>query len=884
MGSTAGLVGRESELATVQASLARVLVVTITGAAGVGKSRLALAAARSARQQHGSRVDVCELAEVTDPATVGSAVAGSLGYPSLDAAVMGVGEDDRLLLVDNCEHLLDAAADAVERLVEECPGLSVLATSREALDLPGELLLHLDGLSLPTDAESARASAAVELFQIRAAAAGPSTAPGQDIPAVAALCRRLDGLPLAIELAAARTRSLTPREVLDQLDLRPDLLRRRRERGPDRHRSLEAAIGWSHDLLPEATRVFFDRLGVFAGRFTAEAAHGVAAEPGTEMMSTLQMLDQLVGQSLVTVEQREGRSWYGLLNTLRSYARMRLAERGDLEAVRDRWIAAALAIAVETRRQMLRAWPADLFVTLLNAHADLGEALRWCIEHDEQPDRALPLFVPLCGLLKRRDAMPVGELGDRLLTRWPDQASGPWAEAAAATALADVLRGSGKHGVELARRAIDVPGSELAGINGRRALFFHNQKLGRGEDALRWVDEAIELATTHHMDPWHNELLTFRAIALATLGRTDEAITQVGAAYRDAPRLGSPALEAFAASIQACLIALRDPVAGRATLEQAARLCDEVDYPVGAGGSLRALGALSLLSGRYDEAAGLLLRAVETFVGIGYEWDLRATLRWVARLCHQTERVHEAGILWKVSDGMPGDLVDSVLGPPPLDRELGHAAAGVAVRPLAEAVSLARHVLTPAVAGPAGADASVSLFRLEGTVWTLSFAGSTIRLPDAKGLRDLAVLLARPGREVHCTELMGAKVEQSDTGLVLDERARREYEARLIELQQELADAEDDHDRGRAEKAGMEMELLLAQLTAATGLGGRGRRAGSSTDRIRSAVTWRIRAAIKRIDAQHPELGAHLRDAVRTGTWCAYQPASAPVWELGRRV
>lgn len=198
--------------------------------------------------------------------------------------------------------------------------------------------------------------------------------------------------------------------------------------------------------------------------------------------------------------------------------------------------------------------------------------------------------------------------------------------------------------------------------------------------------------------------------------------------------------------------------------------------------------------------------------------------------------------------------------------------------PLQEAVTWARRELDAIAAGEVDVDAAApsapvrNCFRREGTIWTLTFDGTTVRLPDAKGLHDLAALLANPGRELHCAELMGAAVESPDTGPALDVAARRDYERRIVELQAELVEAEDSHDQGGADKARLEMDLLVEHLTAATRLGGRSRRSGSSGERARAAVGWRIRAAISRVDAVHPVLGAHLRDAVRTGTWCCYQP------------
>jgi predicted ATPase len=870
------LLGREAELDAVRELLTRCPVVTVTGVGGVGKTRLALAVAAAE-----SGV-VCALEAVDDAAVVPFAVADALGFPALDPALVSLGRADRLLVVDNCEQVLDAVVEVIAEVGARCPGVRVLTTSRVPLGVPGEHVLPLGPLALPETDAAVERSPAVRLLLDRAAAAGARVDVAADPDAVVELCRRLDGLPLAIELAAVRLRSMTAREVLGYLDERLDLLRQ--GRGPERHRSVEAAIGWSYERLPDPAKRVFERLAVFSGRFTAEHAHAVAADRGEDLLDTVEVLDQLVAQSLVTVEQQRDRSWYGVLRTLRGFARERLVERGELDRVRDRWVDSVLAASVDVRDRMLWAWPVDLSIMVQNIYRDVADAVRWCVAHDESPDRARPLFIPMCALLKGRSAMPIAELGDLVLDRWPEPRQEAWAEVAAAASLAHVLRGSGERGAALARQAVDGASSALAAVNARRALYFHERMVGRDDAALRWVDEAIEIAAAHEMTPWHNELLTYRAIALALLGRIQEAIEQVGVAYRAAPSIGSPALEAWAAAVHASLVALRDPVAGRAMCAHAARQCEEVDYPIGAGISLRVLGALAVLAGEFGEAAGSLNRALDASLRIGYASETALTLRWVARLAHLAGREQAAARLWWSTGSFRGDVVDAVLGPSDVDDRL--AASGEPALPQADAVVLARAELaeltviaapgavdTVPDAGPAG-----NLFRLEGAVWTVAFDGVTVRLPDAKGLRDLSVLLARPGREVHCTDLMGARVQQSDTGPVLDGPARHAYQARVLELQEDLQEAEDFGDAGRTEKARTEMELLLAELTAASGLGGRARRAGGSVDRARSAVTQRIRATVRRVEELNPTLGRHLRTTVHTGTWCAYRPDTAVRW------
>jgi len=869
------LVGRDAELAAVRALLAEGPVVTLTGVGGVGKTALALAAAPGAA--------VCELAAVGAQGAVAAAVADPLGFASLDAAAVGLAETERLVVLDNCEHVLDAAADAVERLTGACPGLRVLATSREPLDVPGERVLRLAPLALPEGdgPGELRASPAVALLLARARAAGVEI--GLDdattAPALGALCRRLDGLPLAIELAAARTRSLTPAEILAHLEDRLDLLARPRRRGPARHHSLEAAIGWSHDRLPADTRRFFDRLGVFAGRFPAEAALAVAGEPGDGPVAAADRLDQLVAQSLLTVRSEDGRSWYGLLETLRAFARGQLAEHDELAAAQNRWVDAMADLTGPSLRYGNGAPAREPWATIHAAQPDLHEAARFCLRHDDRADRAVALLRPLWVTVHSGGAEPVAALGAAVLARWPDQAPADRAAMAAVTAFAHLARGDDESAAELARSALAVAGDPLTDWLVRRTLLACELGAGRAEHALRWADEAV--AAARGMPGLAAEVTALRAVVLAALGRSEEAAAQARAAEADAAALGATTLQAWAGLVAASLLALRDPAAARVALEGLVRRCRDATYPLGEGVADRALGAIALVRGEHRTAAEEFGRSLDVFVRIGHTVQLRVGLRWVAGLAAAAGR--PAALPLQEAAGVVRTPLSEVLERAWLDPLLGSSGHPVVALPLPEAVALARRELAELAAGaPAAvaAEPEPERFVLEGAAWAVAYAGRTVRLPDSKGMRDLAVLLSRPGREVHCTELAGAAVEQPDTGEVLDAQARRRYEARIVELQAELTEAEDLGDRGRAEKAGLELDLLVEQLAAARGLGGRARRAGGTAERARTAVTWRIRTALRRIDEANPQLGRHLKAAVRTGLWCSYAPEQPVGWQL----
>ncbi len=884
MDTDATLLGRRAELAALAGLIGAHRLVTITGVGGVGKTRLALAAARGT-----SPAAVCLLARRGRADQVPAAVAESLGYPSWETALVGLGDRSALLVLDNCEHLLDAAADVVEQLLADAPRLSVLATSREPLALAGEHVLRLDPLALAAgpDVSDAAASPAVQLFLARAAAAGSPVALDVDTaPTLVELCRRLDGLPLAIELAAARARTLTPAEILGHLDRRLDLFVGHR-RAPARHRSLEAMVDWSYERLDPGTRRFFDRLGVSEGLFTAEAAHAVGAEPGEDLVAVIGHLDQLVAQSLVQVHRRGDRSWYGMLETLRAYARARLIDSGEYDAVTNRCVDWAVTHCLEIRERSQRSWPAELTGTAIALRLDVHSALGYALDHDEGPDRAFPLY----GLLWHADvrngrARPVAELGERLLARWPDPAVPGWSEVAAVAATAHVILGSHRRGVELGRLALTASQSPLEAVMAQEALVLASLATGLGESCVPLVEAAITHAREHDLLPWRIELDSIRAIALADLGRVDEALVAAGVAHEEAATADSPVLAAWCALAHGHLIALRDPAAARPVLEEV--VARSADAPLDYGLGYRALGALAVLTGDHRQAATGLHKAVDVYVRLG-EAHVRTTLRWVAALAQRVGREDDAAALSATAGAQTAGELCDLLARATLNRRLGELPASRPALPLRDGIALARGVLAAIAepvsepgAEPAAAALSpdAAVFCREGAVWTLTFEGTTVRLPDAKGLHDLAVLLAKPGGEVHCSQLMGAAVEQTDTGPVLDAAARRSYEQRIVALQTELVEAEDAHDQGGADKARLEMDWLVDQLMAATGHGGRSRRTGATQERARSAVGWRIRSAIKSVAEVHPALGSHLRDAVRTGTWCSYQPQAPVPWRL----
>ncbi len=342
-------IGRRHELAEARKKLATARLVSLVGPGGVGKTRLAVRAATDLGRGFADGAWLVELAELHDPALVGDAVSAALDLRVQAAAdplavLQSFLRDKELLLVlDNCEHLLEAAARLAGEVITAAPGVRVIATSREPLSVNGEYVLPVPPLELPAPdtvepLAQLRQNEAVALFTERAAAAnGRFELTAANQAAVVALCRRLDGLPLAIELAAVRTRALSPEQIRDRLDDRFGLLTGGSRAALPRHQTLRTTIEWSYDLLTPAERTLMRRLCVFAGRFTLEDAEPVCCFGDVPASRALDLLSSLIDKSLVIREDADGAACYRLHETMREYARLRLREAGaDEDAVERR--------------------------------------------------------------------------------------------------------------------------------------------------------------------------------------------------------------------------------------------------------------------------------------------------------------------------------------------------------------------------------------------------------------------------------------------------------------------------------------------------------------------------------------------------------------------
>ena len=372
--------GRDRDLAELERLLGQARLVTLTGPGGAGKTRLAIEASARMIGRFDDGVWLAELAGLADPGLVAAQVMEALGVrqeagvPVLEALRYRLRSAEMLLVLDNCEHLLDASAQLAGVLLRGSPGLRVLATSREPLGIPGEVIYLVRPLALPDDMAEPRTAAgapAVRLFLDRGSAARGGIS-GSVIPVavVERICRTLDGLPLAIELAAARLGTLSAGEIETRLADRFAFLSYRRPAGEPRHQALQAAIDWSYELLPAQERQVFGELSVLAGTFGAAQA---AAVCGNVEADVLEVVNRLASKSLVTAEPAGDRTRYRLLDTIRQYAAARLAEAGGTEAAQRRHALAFLNL-VEGEHRM---------PVLAPEHDNFRAALEWSLSCDD---------------------------------------------------------------------------------------------------------------------------------------------------------------------------------------------------------------------------------------------------------------------------------------------------------------------------------------------------------------------------------------------------------------------------------------------------------------------------------------------------------------------
>jgi predicted ATPase len=889
--------GRERERARLSELVRRCPLATVTGVGGVGKTRLT--AEVLATEADAGLVRWCLLSALDDEDSVAAAVASALGRDSASvgpeqAVVDAINERQFLVVLDNCEHVVRSVADLAERVLADCPEARLVATSREPLGVEGEAVLALGPLDVPDPGAPAEATSdAVALFLDRARLVRwDFQVDDGNAAAIARICRRLDGLPLALELAAARVRSLSPAEIAEHLDSRFALLARPRARGSERHRTLRAAIDWSYRLLEEPERLVFERLSVFASGADLEAAVAVCDGEGVDADEVLDLLDRLAERSLLRVGDQGARTTYGMLESLRHYAGERLVERGEERRARERHADHYAGMSDRLRRAVERTWSAPMLRQGTETFEEVRAAVHWSTRGHPNRERALRLVAPMWALAHSDHSTEIADLCDEVLAAWPTEHDELGQALLGTAAVAGFVCGRPEAAMERARSAIEAEaGGAPAAVVARRAVALVTYGFRADVDGgLDRLDEVIGAARGRDMTAIALEMAVLRAQALAAAGRLEEALRKAEALRAEAQQLESPYMSLWSDYVLGTImLAAGDDRAEGCFAESLRRGREAGGFSLTRGLALRQLGALAVRQGRTAKAAGRLADAYEHFAQSGdssQTWDVLRTAASLFARCGRRDLAAqaiagaaadprarrpaplEAAGLEELRAELGADVERAEAAPPRLE-ELGPALAA-ALREVAAA--------QPAPAAPPG-PAQTAVFRREGELWTLSFEAQSVHLPDLKGLHDLARLLEAPGQELHCLELAGAAgIPQGDAGELLDEQGRAAYRRRMRELEEEAARAEAAGDDARAEAAREELDTLTDTVAAAFGLGGRPRKSGHPAERARSAVTWRIRSALSKIEEAHPALGRHLRNSVRTGTFCSYRPERGVEW------
>jgi predicted ATPase/class 3 adenylate cyclase len=384
-------IGREPQLAEGKQLLTRTRLLTLTGSGGVGKTRLGLQLAAELLSQQPDGVWLVDVGPLTDPLLILQTVAEVLGVreqpgrPLLDTLIDAMQAKQLLLVLDNCEHLVEACAHVVDALLRACPALTILATSREVLGVAGETVYRVPSLALPAaqpspSLEALARSEAVQFFTERAMAARPEfTVTDRTAPAVARLCSRLDGIPLALELAAARVRVLSVEQLAARLDDRFRLLTGGSRTAVPRLQTLRAMMDWSYELLSDPERAVFQRLAVFVDGWTLDAAESVCVGDSAAADDVLEVLTHLVDKSLVAVEDQEGEVRHRLLETVRYYSQDLLVASGHAPAARDRHRDWYLALAERAEPELWGTEQGRWLAWLEADHDNLRAALDWSI-------------------------------------------------------------------------------------------------------------------------------------------------------------------------------------------------------------------------------------------------------------------------------------------------------------------------------------------------------------------------------------------------------------------------------------------------------------------------------------------------------------------------
>jgi predicted ATPase/class 3 adenylate cyclase len=641
-------VGRERELGEVRSTLRSARLVTLTGTGGSGKTRLALQVAADLLEEYPDGTWFVEFAGTADPTLVPRVVSSTLGIREqqgrliLDTLVHHLAMKTTLLVLDNCEHLLDACAELADRLLRACAGFTILATSREPLGITGEVVRRVPPLSVPEatlapSAETVAAFEAVQLFVDRAVAAEPRFAlTDANAAAVMAICRRLEGIPLALELAAARLQALTVEQLRDRLEDRFRLLTGGSRTALPRQRTLRATVDWSHDLLTEPEQLLLRRLAVFAGGFSLDAAEQVCGDRQVAPADVLDLLTRLVDKSLALLDSGPISGRYRLLETIRAYALEKLRAAGEEPELRRRHLTYCIGFA-EPAEPALRGPDQQTWLDQLHAELDNFRAAFGWSARQQDPEPALRLASALLEFwVVRADWSEGLEWVERALDL-PGEVEPAMRMKAlrAAAELADVLsdypRSTARYEESLTiARALGDKRAIAMALDG---LAHEAQRVGRIAEARPLIEESVALLREVGDEPSIARSLGGLAWLAGNYTKA-RALWNENLAIRR--RLGNR--ESVGWSVIQVGHATQgegDYAAARAAYEESLSIGRHLGYKRMIARSLTQLGEVALLEGKVAEARGLFEETLPIWEEIGHKSGLRDSLRGLGDVAHQ---------------------------------------------------------------------------------------------------------------------------------------------------------------------------------------------------------------------------------------------------------
>ena len=662
------LVGRRREILEAKRALAMTRLLTLTGTGGSGKTRLALEAARDLIGAYPDGVWLVELAPLSEEELVPQAVAKAVGVPEqperllADALVEAMRAKEMLLILDNCEHLVEATAGLVDMLLDSCPRLRVLATSREALGVAGEARWPVPALSVPDPSLSPtvmelEGSDSARLFAERARHRDPTfTVGSENVRVVAEICRRLDGIPLAIELAAARVGTLSLEQISERLEDSLKLLTAGDRMAVPRQQTLRGALDWSHELLGESERPLFMRLSVFAGGWTLEAAEVVAS--AVEEGDVLELLSGLANKSLVVSEPTgDGRVRYRLLESVRQYAREKLEENRNAEAVRRRHAEYFLTLAEEAEPKLWGQEDAAWLERLETEHDNLRVALSWALQREEG-EPALRLAGALWRFWITRGYYEEGK-------RWCEGALGK-GDRAAAQAQAQVLAGLGHFALwqgDLGRaETVAQEGMKLSKEVGIKSAISTDFLIIQG-DALRMrgdnkrAKELLEAALVLSREAEDRRSIAWSLGSLANVSSSQGDHERAKELYEEGLALarelgGAETISAQLLSLGYEFLLEGDHERAAALNEEAAALLRNRGYRTGLEYALDNLGWAALMRGDYERAAELFEESVVLCKELGDKSTAAESLEGLACAAAARGEAERAAELFGAAQGL----------------------------------------------------------------------------------------------------------------------------------------------------------------------------------------------------------------------------------------